>query len=604
MAGITTAPANGEVIDLTFDDTDDLLVPASKLHLSAPADESNDNNAVASRTRSRRALGSAGATASSSSLPSRTVAPARSDVGSQEHLAALTELRAARADRDAARLIGAVNAAKVEKLSKNEDKKMQRAQVNVTFALKQLEKARHKRWQRRMLPTPHNVRTKISKRKSRQMMPAPGMVRLSNGGKVVDAPPVAGVLSVREAVSLVNRARQRPAQAADLMAIDGPMEDSPEVIVIDDDDDDADEDDDDDDDEAPSGVAVPPVAELADRMDTQPSSEAFAPRPHSSLTSFGAMWDTLPDAVPSSVPTNEMSPGAPVIISLAQAGEPQTPPSADPEFISINEISYDGVTVGKRPKGVKGRGSERFIIFSDDSSALASLGNRKDRPIGWEVISPNFAPSGNLWLAKPGDALTTAAKQPLTFLPPSGNDLLAAPQSYEAPTTSTSTVTIHLLATHPLPSVPPRDNASLATPSSYGALGHLPAAHPLPSEAPRDNASPATPSSYGALGHLPATHPLPSLPRNGSDWLAARGKAAPTTSNSATMKHGHDTALHNLCFGSHSIPRQMPKQQNSCWPFGGPPETWAQPGTEFDPLDDEPYYDPRRGQRVYADPGL
>ncbi|KAI8590770.1 hypothetical protein BDZ88DRAFT_438122 [Geranomyces variabilis] len=573
MAAVpTSAPANCEVVDLTFDDADDLLAPASKLHLSPTADESNSaNNAIALRTRSRAPLVATASKSRPRSARSHTTASATPAVGSPEHMAVLAELRAAREERDDKRSRSRVKPGTLEKKTKKEDARLQLAQVDVAFALKQLAKRGHQNWKRRLdqLDQVESYKVPTTARKIRQKMPANDMVRLSIGGRVVNAPPVARVLSVHEAVSLVNGAQQRAARAADLMTIDGGSELSAEVIVIDDDDDD-------DGDASSSGSAstVPPLAVLADRTDTQPISSNFASRPDSNVTS---------DAVPSSPPesrtvmdalkghscTNEMSPSAPVIISpekMINVTNAQAPPSPDPDFISINDIAYDGLAYGRR---LKEKGSERFIRFSDDPSALASLGSRKDRPSVWEVISPNFAPSGNVWLAKPGDALTTAS----TTIP--------NPPILE-----------HLLAKHPPPSLPSGGTNLLAPPNYDDAPIML---------------------TSITIEPLRATHPLPALPPSGSSW--SRGETwplpreelhsdSPTSPSSTTMKHWHDTALHNMCFGSHSMPRQPRHQQYSCWPFDGPPETWAQPGMEFNPLDDEPYYDPRRGQRVYANPGL
>ncbi|KAJ3166277.1 hypothetical protein HDU88_003501 [Geranomyces variabilis] len=572
MAGVPTpAPANCEVVDLTFDDADDLLAPASKLHLSAAADESNSaNNAIALRTRSRAPMVATARKSRPTSARSHTTASVTPAVGSPEHMAVLAELRAAREERDDKRSRSRVKPWTLEKKTKKEDARLQLAQVDVAFALKQLAKRGHQSWKRRLdqVDQIKSYKVPTTARKIRQKMPANDMVHLPNRGRVVDAPPVARVLSVHEAVSLVNRVQQRAAPAADLMAIDGPTELKAEVIVIDDDDDD-------DDDASSSGSAttVPPLAELADRTDTQPQPIAsiFASRPDSNVTSFGRMWDSLPDAVPSSPPeirtvidtlkghscTSEMSPSAPVINSPENnVRNAQAPPSPDPDFISVNEIAYDGLASGKR---LRDKGSERFMRFSSAGVpySLASLGNRKDRPRGWEVISPNFAPSGNVWLAKPGDALTTAST-----------------------TTTNPPILEHLLAKHPPPSLP-----SSGPPMSTSIT----------------------------IEPLRETHPLPALPPSGSSysqeetWPPPREdfySDSPTSSNPTTMEHWHDTALHDMCFGNHSMPRQPREQQNSCWPFNGPPETWAQPGMEFDPLDDEPYYDPRRGQRVYANPGL
>ncbi|KAJ3148602.1 hypothetical protein HDU89_004700 [Geranomyces variabilis] len=566
MAGVpTSAPANCEVVDLTFDDADDLLAPASKLHLSAPAHESNSaNSSIALRTRSRAPLVATARKSRPPSARSRTTASATPAVGSPEHMAVLTELRAARAERDDKRRRSRVKAATLEKKTKKEDARLQQAQVDVAFALKQLAKRGHQSWKRRLdqVDQIKSYKVPTTARKIRQKVPANDMVRLSIGGRVVNAPPVARVLSVHEAVSLVNGAQQRAARAADLMVIDGPSELSAEVIVIDDDDDD-------DGDASSSGSArtVPPLAVLADRTDTQPISSIFASRPDSNVTSFGGMWDRVTDAMPSSQPesrtvmdtlkghscTNEMSPSAPVIIArekVINVTDSQAPPSPDPDFISVNEIAYDGLASGRR---LKEKGSERFIRFSSSGVpySIASLGNRKDRPRGWEVISPNFPSSGNVWLAKLGDALTTAST-----------------------TTTNPPILEYLLAKHPPPSLP----------SSVTTL-----------------------STSITIEPLRETHPLPALPPSGSSYSQGEKDLysdSPTSSNSTTMKHWHDTALHNLCFRSHSMPRQPRQQQNSCWPFDGPPETWAQPGMDFDPLDDEPYYDPRRGQRVYANPGL
>ncbi|KAJ3156168.1 hypothetical protein HDU86_004136 [Geranomyces michiganensis] len=93
-------------------------------------------------------------------------------------------------------------------------------------------------------------------------------------------------------------------------------------------------------------------------------------------------------------------------------------------------------------------------------------------------------------------------------------------------------------------------------------------------------------------------HGLPALPTatvSGSARIAereaCRSPALPTA-----------TSFDN--WSSDKRPRERspgPRAQSSCWPFEGSTEP---PSREFNELDYVPYYDPRRGPRMYADPGL
>ncbi|KAJ3158831.1 hypothetical protein HDU86_002518 [Geranomyces michiganensis] len=468
----TTARGNCEVIDLTLEDNDvntisdgndDLLGPVANLYLSDSAG-SNIASSVEQKHRERLQAKAARRLArKEAKLMQRTqlnddllgpIGNLRLSDPAGSNIASAEQKRRERLEARAAR-----------RLARKEAKLMQPTQF-------------------RMVKTGRRGKKRVS-------AIAEGMVRLSNGESVSDALPAIQVLSVREAVSLVNGGRtvadqDQPVTGAELMVIDDVSDTSAGDIVIDVD--------------AHSSdfarsvfsngePAEPTSVDQSVRLESRAEPAMTDSRTGHSLTD--AVLAVAPerqaeaDTRRSYSSSDPVSPNAPVmflagtVTHVADSASTKPPdPGPGLEFITINDPTYlfNDLTPCKRKK--TGKGSKRFAAFSEILSTQSGSGDLT-------FIKPVFAMS-KISSLRTDDELTYSID---------------------------------------------RRNEPVEKSSGW-----------------------------------PFDGPPETWPPLGADFNQLRG-----------------------------VPS---------WPFDGPSETWPPPGADFNQLRDMPYYDLRRGQRRYADPGL